>query len=172
MNEPSGQVVRESRLKRWYSYNKQTIPLMFILVGAFFFTAFLDFEIRGTDIELESHITAIQKFLNTPYNNLSAFYLFAIYLIAIVQVFNAATFAKKRSPTGVILLTVLTVVQVAAVTLYTSIFFVEQANRNDYTIDDVARFSYTVFIVGAAFYVVGTAIAWLYVNWKYVKEID
>ncbi|MCK7488641.1 MAG: hypothetical protein MZU97_26440 [Bacillus subtilis] len=43
---------RIRRLKRWYDYNKQSIPLYFVLVGAFFFTAFLDFEIQGTGIIL------------------------------------------------------------------------------------------------------------------------
>ncbi|MDP3131216.1 MAG: hypothetical protein Q8N15_07795, partial [Bacillota bacterium] len=83
---------------RWFEYSKQTIPLIFIVVATFFFTAFLDFQIQGTEYQLESHIAAIRKFLDTPYNNLSAFYLFAIYMIAIVQFFNAATFAKKRAP--------------------------------------------------------------------------
>jgi hypothetical protein len=158
--------------KRWYAYNKQKIPMIFTLIGTFFFTALIDFEIQGTDIKLQSHIAAIRQFLNTPYNNMSAFYLFAIYLIGIVQLFNSFSFSKKRSPFGLILLTFLTVAQCVLVGLYTSIFFLEQATRDDYVIDSIARFSFTVFIVGAVFFVIGTIFAWFYVDWKYVKEID
>lgn len=146
--------------------------MIFTAMGTFFFTALIDFEIQETSIKLESHIAAIRMFLNTPYNNMSAFYLFAIYLIAIVQLFNSFSFSRKRSPFGLILMTFLTVVQVAVVSLYTSIFFLEQASRTDYVIDSIARFSYTVFIIGAIFFVIGTIFAWFYVDWKYVKEID
>ncbi len=170
MNEDN--YVKLSWSKRWYSYNKQKIPMIFILIGTFFFTAFLDFEIQNTTIKLESHIAAIRKFLDTPYNNLSAFYMFSIYLIAIVQLFNASSFAKKRSPMVLYLLTFLTIVQVALVGLYTSIFFLEQARRSNYVIDSVATFSFTVFIIGAIFFIIGTVFAWFYVNWKYVKEVD
>jgi nucleoside recognition membrane protein YjiH len=174
MNDRPQNVLRRIHIAivRWYEYSRQTIPLMFIVVATFFFTAFLDFQIQGTEYHLDSHIAAIRQFLDTPYNNLSAFYLFAIYLIAIVQFFNAATFAKKRAPVTLYLLTALTVLQVVLVVLYTSIFFVEQASRTDYLIDDVARFSYTVFQVGAAFLAAGTISAWFFVDWHYVKEPD
>jgi len=158
--------------KRWYSFNKQKIPMNFTAFGTFFFTALIDFEVQGTSIKLVSHIAAIRKFLNTPYNNMSAFYLFAIYLIGVVQLFNSFSFSKKRSPFGLILMTFLTAVQIILVGLYTSIFFLEQATRTDYVIDSVARFSYTVFIIGAIFFLIGTIFAWFYVDWKYVKEID
>ncbi|MCR3905640.1 MAG: hypothetical protein NUK62_01235 [Tenericutes bacterium] len=156
--------------KRWYSFNKQKIPMIFILIGVFFFTAFLDFEVQGTEFKLLSHIAAMQKFLNTPYNNLSAFYLFLLYLIALIQIFNTVSFAQKRSPFSLILITVLTTVQVAVTGLYTSIFFIEQANRLDYTIDSVARLAYSVTIIGSIFFIIGTVFAWFYVDWKYVKE--
>lgn len=156
--------------KLWYQYNKQKIPMIFMLFGAFFFTAFLDFEIQTTAIKLDSHIFAIRKFLNTPRNNLSSFYLFTVYLVAIIQVFNTAGFAKTRSKISLFLITGLTLLQSTVVFLYTSIFFHEQATRLDYTIDSVARFSYTVFIIGSCFFIIGTIFAWFYVNWNYVKE--
>lgn len=162
--------VRLPWYKLWYQYNKQKIPMIFILIGTVFFTGFLDFEIQTTDIKLESHIAAIRKFLDTPYNNLSAFYLFLMYLIAIIQVFNSASFAKTRSKIIMFLMTGLTVIQTLAVGLYTSIFFREQASRADYTIDSIARLSFTVFIIGASFFIVGTIFSWIYVNWKYVKQ--
>ncbi len=168
----NGKVVQLSWPQRWYQYNKQKIPMIFTLIGTFFFTAFLDFNVQTTEFKLESHISAIRKFLNTPYNNLSAFYLFAMYLIAIIQLFNTFGFAKKRSPMGLYLITFLTLLQVTIVSLYTSIFFVEQANRLDYTIDSVARFSFTVFIIGGILFIIGTVFAWFYVDWKYVKEVE
>lgn len=158
--------------KRWYQYNKQKIPMIFTLIGAFFFTALLDFEIQTTSYKLESHIAAIRKFLDTPYNNLSAFYLFLMYLIAIIQVFNTASFGKTKSKISLFLITGLTVIQVATVSVYTSIFFREQATRLDYTITSVARFSYTVFIIGAIFFIIATVFAWFYVDWNYVKQED
>lgn len=170
METISKEIRKESWAHRWYSYNKQKIPLIFILIGAFFFTAFLDFDIQGTGIVLRSHISAIRLFLDSDYNNLSAFYLFAIYLIAIIQIFNSSGFGKKRAPSTAFLMTFLTLLQITIVSLYTSIFFLEQANRTDYVIDSVARFSYTVFIIGTVFFIIGTIFCWFYVNWQYVKE--
>lgn len=163
---------RETAFKRWYDYHKQSIPLYFILIGAFFFTAFLDFEIQGTGIKLDSHIYAIRKFLNTPENNLSAFYLFAMYLIALIQIFNAATFSKKRNPFTTILLNALSIVSAVLAVLYTSVFFREQATRLDYVIDAPARLAYTVSLIGAGFFLVGALFSWFYTNWRYVKEAD
>jgi hypothetical protein len=165
-------VQRERDLKRWYDYHKQSIPLYFILIGAFFFTAFLDFEIQGTAIKLDSHIYAIRQFLNTPQNNLSAFYLFAMYLIALIQIFNAANFAKKQNPFSTILINALSLIQVVVAVLYTSIFFHEQATRLDYTIDAAGKLAYSVSLIGAAFFLVGALFTWAYTNWRYVKEAD
>ncbi|MBE0700442.1 MAG: hypothetical protein IH571_02035, partial [Acholeplasmataceae bacterium] len=137
-----------------------------------FFTAFLDFEVQGTGIILRSHIAAIQKFLNTPRNNLSAFYLFSLYLIALIQIANTMTFAKKRSPVGLFIITTLSVVQTVIAVLYTSVFFHEQATRLDYVIDAPARLSYSVMLIGSLFFLIGAFFAWFYVDWKYVKEID
>ena len=163
---------RQSWARRWYSFNKQKIPMIFIIIGTLFFTAFLDFEIQGTEIKLESHIASIRLLLNTPLNNLSAFILFAIYLVSLIQLFNAFGFAKKQSPFGLILLTVLTIVQIGLVSTYTYIFFNEQATRPDYVIESFTRLSYTVFIVGTILFIIGTIFAWFYVNWKYVKETE
>lgn len=159
----------ESWHKRWYSFNFQKIPAIFISIGTFFFTAFLDFDVQNTDIHLDSHIAAIRKFINTPLGNLSAFFLFLMYLIAILQMFNAFGYAKKRSPVSLFMLTGLTLIQVTTVAIYTYTFFLEETIRTDYLIDSVARFSYTVLIIGAVFFIIGTVFAWLYVDWKYVK---
>lgn len=156
--------------KRWYSFNKQRIPLIFIMFGVFFFTAFLDFEIQGTSIKLQSHIYAIQRFLNTPYNNLTAFFLFSMYLIALIQIFNGVSFAQKRSPFSLILLTVLSLMQSVLSGLYTFAFFNEQANRLDYVIDQPATIAFTTTIIGSVFFLIAAVFAWFYVDWKYVKE--
>jgi hypothetical protein len=160
----------QSWFKRWYSFNKQRIPMIFILLGVFFFTAFLDFEIQGTEIKLQSHIYAIQRFLNTPYNNLTAFFLFSMYLIALIQIFNGVTFAQKRSPFSLILLTVLSLIQSTLSGLYTFAFFNEQATRADYVIGEAAKIAYTTTIIGSIFFLIATIFAWFYVDWKYVKE--
>jgi TRAP-type mannitol/chloroaromatic compound transport system permease small subunit len=160
----------EPWFKRWYSFNFQKIPAIFITIGTIFFTAFIDFNIQGTDIVLQSHIAAIRKFLNTDLGNLSAFLLFLIYLVSILQMFNSIGYSKKRSPMSLFMLTGLTLLQVVSVGLYTYTFFREQTIRNDYVIDSVARFSYSVFIIGAVLFIIGTVFAWFYVDWKYVKQ--
>lgn len=148
------------------------IPTIFMIVGGIFVTAFLDFNVQGTEMVLESHISAMRKLLDTTYGNLSALFLFIAYLIAIVQIFNATNFAKKRSPINLFLLTGLTVIQAVAVALYTNVYFVEETIRTDYVIDSVARFSYTVLIIGSIFTIIGTIFAWFYVNWGYVKQVE
>src|SRR5690606_31158216 len=157
----------QSWFKRWYSFNKQRIPLIFIFFGVFFFTAFLDFEIQGTDIKLQSHIYAIQRFLNTPYNNLTAFFLFAMYLIALIQIFNGVSFAQKRAPMTLYLMSILTLIQATLSGLYTFAFFNEQANRTDYVIGAAARLAYTTTIIGSIFFLIATIFAWFYVDFKY-----
>lgn len=163
-------------IRRWYSFNKQKIPMYFMIVAGFIFTAFLDFTLtlRGDNppIVFQSHISAIIQFVSSPLANLTGFLLFGIYLIAIIQMFNAITYAKKRSPVGLILINALTVIQIFFVILYTAAFFAEAASRPDYVIDAVARRSYTIMIVGAAVMACGAAASWLYVDWHYVKEIE
>lgn len=163
-------------IRRWYSFNKQKIPMYFMIAAGFVFTAFLDFTLtlRGDKppIVFQSHISAIIQFVSSPLANMTGFLLFGIYLIAIVQMFNAITYAKKRSPVGLILINALTVIQIVFVILYTSAFFAEAASRADYVIDAVARRSYTIMIVGALIMACGAATSWLYVDWHYVKEIE
>ncbi|MBN2503859.1 MAG: hypothetical protein JXB20_00775 [Bacilli bacterium] len=160
---------RQSWPRRWYSFNKQKIPAIFTTVGTLFFTAFLDFNVQGTEIKLESHIAALKQLTGSTLSNLAAPFMFCIYLISIIQFFNSFTFAKKRSPFGLIMLTILTLLQVFLVIKYTQVYFVEDALREDYVIDAAAKLSYTVFIIGAVMFIIGTFFAWLYVNWKYVK---
>ncbi len=162
-------VVRQSWFKRWYSFNKQKLPAIFISVGTLFFTAFLDFNMQGTDLKLDSHIAAIKQLTGSTLSNLAALFLFSIYLISIIQMFNAITYAKKRSPFGVFMLTILTLIQGTLVGLYTYVYFREDSIREDYVVDAAAKLSYTVFIIGTVLFLIGTVFAWLYVNWKYVK---
>jgi hypothetical protein len=157
--------------KRWYSYNKQKIPMIFTLFGAFFFTAFLDFEVQGTDIKLDSHIAALNKLTNTPQNNIAAFMLFAMYMIALIQLFNSFTFAKKRSPILLYIMTFLSSIQIYIAITYRQVFINEFARRPDsYVISEATKLAYTVSIIGAILFIIATVFAWFYVDWKYVKE--
>ena len=158
------------KLKYWYSFNKQKIPMIFILIGTFFYTAFLDFEVQGTQIELLSHIDAIRFLADSTRNNFAAFLLFLMYLLSLLQVFNGFSFGKKRAPFTLIIMTLITVIELVAAYLYTQTFFLEQAARADYTITSSAVTAYTVTIIGAVFFLIGTIFAWFYVDWKYVKE--
>lgn len=165
--------VKESALKRWYSFNKQKIPMYFILLGTIFFTAFIDFNFQGTPLKLQSHIASIYKLSNSKVNNLAAFYLFAIYLTAIVQAFNAFTFASRQNPFSTYLITGLTTLQVTLVSLYSATFFIEAASRtDDYKLGNAEFISMGVFITGAILFIIGTVFCWIYVNWKYVRIKD
>lgn len=162
---------------RWYSFNKQKIPMIFIVIAGIIFTAFLDFTIDRDvndlpEIVFQSHITAIRQFVSSPLANMTGFLLFGIYLIAIIQMFNVFTFAKKQSPKSLGLITFLTVVQLVFVSLYTYAFFAEKEYNPGYVIDEIAVRSYSIMIAGAAFLLVGTVFAWFYVDWHYVKEIE
>ncbi len=158
------------KLVYWYSFNKQKIPMIFILIGTFFYTAFLDFEVQGTSIKLLSHIDALRYIADTTRNNIAPFLLFLMYLLSLLQVFNSFSFGKKRAPFTLILMTFVTLIQVVSAFFYTQTFFLEQAARTDYTITSSAVTAYTVIIIGASLFLIGTVFAWFYVDWKYVKE--
>ena len=158
--------------KRWYSYNKQKIPMIFILIGTVFFTAFLDFEVQGTSFKLNSHIAALNKLGNNPQNNIAAFLLFSMYLIALIQLFNSFTFAKKRSPVLLYLMTALTILQGYLAVSYYQVFMAEAKRFPAYVFDEAARLATTVSFIGAILFIIATVFAWLYVDWKYVKEVD
>ena len=156
----------------WYSFNKQKIPMILIFIGTILFTAFLDFEVQGSELKLESHIYAIQQLTSSTQNNLTAVFLFLMYLLSAIQLFNGITFGKKRSPVSLISLTIVTIVQLVLAFTYRAAFVTEQATRADYVIDSATRFAYSINIAGALIYVVATVFAWIYVDWKYVKEKD
>ena len=158
--------------KRWYSYNKQKIPMIFTLIGTIFFTAFLDFEVQGTSIKLSSHISALNKLGNNAQNNIAAFILFSMYLIALIQLFNSFTFAKKRSPFLLYLMTALTLLQTYLAFSYRQVFIDEGKRFPAYVFDQAAKLATTVSIIGAILFIIATVFAWLYVDWKYVKEVD
>lgn len=152
---------------RWYNYNKYSIPVILTVIGSIIFTVFLDF--RTGDIDFKSHISSI----NLLTNKIVAFYLFSIYMIALVQVANSMAFSKKRSPVSLILFTLLNIIQVLLVILYVQIFNREVLIRTDgFFLPDYALFSMNVMISGAVFYILATIFAWFYVDWKYVKIED
>lgn len=157
-------IQREKWYIRWYNYNKYSIPVYFTVIGSLIFTLFLDFRTAG--IDFRSHISAI----NMLTNRIVGFYLFAIYLIALVQIANSMSFSKKRSPVGLFMLTILNAVQVLLVYLYVNVFYTEVQIRTDgYQIPSFGHFSINVMIAGAVFYILATIFAWIYVDWKYVK---
>ncbi|MDD5293900.1 MAG: hypothetical protein PHW40_06275, partial [Candidatus Izemoplasmatales bacterium] len=53
---------------------------------------------------------------------------------------------------------------------YTTIYYREQRLKPTYVMSDVAKMSYTIFLIGSTLILIGTIFAWFYVNWKYVKE--
>lgn len=161
MNE---QIHDEKWYIRWYNYNKHSIPVIFTLIGTLVFTVFLDF--RTGETNFLSHISAISLLTN----KVIGFYLFSIYMIALIQLANSLSFARKRSPISLFLFTILNALQVLLVYLYVHVFYVEEATRTDgFTIPDFAVFSMNVMITGAVLFIIATIFAWFYVDWKYVK---
>jgi len=157
-------IQREKWIVRWYNYNKHSIPVYFTVIGSLIFTLFLDFRTAG--IDFKSHISAI----NMLSNRVVGFYLFAIYIIALIQIANSMSFSKKRSPVGLFMLTIINAVQVLLVYLYVNVFYTEVATRTDgYQIPSFGLFSINVMIAGAVFYILATIFAWFYVDWKYIK---
>jgi hypothetical protein len=157
-------IIREKWYIRWYNYNKYKIPVIFTLMGTLVFTLFLDFRTQG--IVFESHISAI----NLLTNKVIGFYLFSIYMISLVQLANSMSYAKKRSPFGLVSFTILSALQVYLVYLYVSIFYLEQATRPDsFTIPSYGYLSMNIMMTGAVLYIIATIFAWFYVDWKYIK---
>lgn len=155
---------REKWYIRWYNYNKYSIPVIFTTIGTLIFTLFLDF--RTGDINFQSHISAI----NVLTNQMIGFYLFCIYLIAIIQLFNSMAFARKRSPISLIFFTILNALQILLVYLYVNVFYNEVEIRPDnFVIPSFGIFSMNIMMTGAVFYIIATIFAWFYVDWKYVK---
>ena len=149
--------------KRWYSYNKYKIPVIFTVIGSLIYTLFLDF--RTQDFVFRSHISAISELTS----KIIGFYLFSMYIIAMIQIFNSMSFSKKRSPISLILFTLLNAIQGLLVYLYSNEFLVEAATRSDYALKNYSIMSMGIMAVGFVFYVIATLFAWAYVDWKYVK---
>ncbi|MCV2232263.1 hypothetical protein [Paracholeplasma manati] len=156
----------KSSMKRWYDYNKYSIPTIFTVIGSLIYTLFLDFRTNG--FVFRSHISAINELTNKEVG----FYLFALYIIALVQIFNSMSFSKKRSPMSLILFTVLNLFQGLFVFLYSNAFLYEAATRADYTLKNYSIMSMGIMAAGFVFYVIATLFAWVYVDWKYVKIED
>ncbi|MCU0105024.1 hypothetical protein N7603_05080 [Acholeplasma vituli] len=150
-------------INRWYSYNKYKIPVILTIIGSLFFTLFLDFRTSG--FVFRSHISAISELTS----KIIGFYLFAMYIISMVQIFNSISFSRKRSPLSLVLFTVLNAIQGLLVFLYSNEFLVEAATRTDYTLKNYSLMSMGIFAIGFVFYVIATIFAWVYVDWKYVK---
>lgn len=149
----------------WYSFNKHKIPVYFMFLSFLFFTAFLDFNMVGTPFLVISHINTINRI-----SSLSAFFLFLMYLVSIIQLFNVMGYSKKLNPFGAITFTILTVLQVFAVGMFT--YFVFFTRAGSIKLEPYMIFSVVINIVGLIFMVITNVFVWLYVDWNYVKVID
>lgn len=163
MNNVKTKETFQQFMKRWYSYNKYKIPVIFTVIGSLIYTLFLDFRTSG--FVFRSHISAINELTSKEVG----FYLFAMYIIAMVQIFNSMSFSRKRSPVSLILFTGLNLIQGMFVYLYTNAFLVEAATRTDYSLNSYSIMSMGIMATGFVFYVIATLFAWAYVDWKYVK---
>lgn len=90
----SDKVRFKDKVKTYYSYNKHKLPIIFAFVGLFFLTAF-----PGVHYA-DNVITKVPSKFN-------AFSLFAIMILALVQVVNAITLSAKNNKKTEIISTVL-----------------------------------------------------------------
>lgn len=175
--EDTKQVVKRSKFKRWYKFNKQRIPMFLTILAAIFFTGFLDFKMHNQDnvliFELKSHFTT-NNAMGYENGNMAMFMIFLLNLLAIIQIFNTVSFSSKRSPLNLYLITGLTVLQLGSYGFYLSKLFAEQAVRASFVISQMphAITSITVFTLGIIIQLASTILAWMYVDWKYVKIED
>lgn len=172
------QVEKRSKLKRWYKFNKQKLPMFLTILAALFFTGFLDFTLQNQEniviFRLLSHFDANYK-MGHENGGAAMFMIFALNFLAIIQVFNTVTFASKRSPLNLYLITGLNALQVVCYSNYLIKLFAEQkVSPEVFNIAKLpsAQFSIAVFTIGIIIQLASTILAWMYVDWKYVKLED
>ena len=163
---------KQSGFARWYSFNKQRIPMFLLIVSVLAITATLDFNLRSAGgqqiLNFRSHISAIRK----TTNNILGFYLFLCNLFVLIQFFLSFSFSQKRSPLLLILMTIITVGQTAILILYVLGFIGESSIRPNYSMEMDTYISIISLAVGTVFMIAATIFAWIYVDWKYVKVED
>ncbi len=170
-------VVKRSKLKRWYNFNKQKLPMYLSAIAVIFFTGFLDFTLKDRNnvvlLSLESHFKT-NNGMAAANGGIAMFMIFILNLLAIIQMFNTVTFSVKRSPFIVYLVNGITVLQVAAYVTYMLKLFQEYTERPTFNIfgRPEAIFSMAVFTLGIIFQLGSTVLTWFYVDWKYVKIED
>ena len=144
-------------LKRWYSFNFQNVAIFITLIGTVMYT------------------TTMPTHINTVYNllsELSAFYMFMLMLLSIIQIFTVITYAKKRSPFGIILTTLVTILILFFAYKYVTIIGAEVRDRADLIMEPYMANSRFIISFGAVMFVIATIYNWFIVNWKYVKEVE
>ncbi|MDR2822399.1 MAG: hypothetical protein LBV58_02470 [Acholeplasmatales bacterium] len=165
--DSSIQIVKESWFKRWYSFNKQSIPAIFAFLATILITAFVDFEVQGTPLKLESHFLAISKL--GP-GSAAALFIFLLYLISIIQLFNCFTFRKKNNLATLILIQVLTISSIIIYASYVMVFINEANTVSTFHFIKATYFSLIIFGVGLLFMILASIFTFFYVDLKYVKE--
>jgi len=173
VNETSDQkpIKKRSKMARWYSFNKHKIPLYLSLISVILFSATLDFDLGG--FELKSHLYTVVA-LGTTFSALAVFSVFVITLLSMIQIVNTFSFGQKKNPMSLFLMTGITVLQTVAVVFYTYVVMTEPSRSNGFTFEKFpyAIFSYSVYIAGLVVQLIATTLAWIYVDWKYVKIED
>lgn len=164
-------IKKRSKAARWYSFNKHKIPLYLSLIAVLLFSATLDFTMGG--FQLKSHLYTVVA-LGTQYSAMAVFTVFLLTLLSMMQIFNGVSFGQKKNPFSLIMMTVLTVIQIVGVAFYAFIVITEPTRSSgfNFTKYPYAVFSYSVYIAGAITQLIATILAWIYVDWKYVKIED
>ncbi len=164
-------IKKRSKAARWYSFNKHKIPLYLSLIAVLLFSATLDFTLGG--FQLKSHLYTVVA-LGPQFSAIAVFTVFLLTLLSMIQIFNGVSFGQKKNPFSLMLMTALTVIQIVGVALYTYIIMTEPTRSTgfNFTKYPYAIFSYSVYIAGLTAQLTATILAWIYVDWKYVKIED
>lgn len=142
-------------LKRWFQFNYHTIAIYFTAIGTIVYTA-----------TMPTHIKTVYNLLN----ELSAFYMFMMMILATIQIFNAVSYAKKKSPFGFVLFTLVTLLELFFSYKFVSVVFNEVSTRPDLEMLPFMSQSITLIITGAIMFIIANVYNGFIINWKYVKE--
>lgn len=155
--------------KRWYKFNKQSIPLYFTILAVFIIVGLVDFRITEIRFELKSHFDAVNNLYSNQYKSMATFMVFALNLLSIIQIFNAVSFAKTKAPFNVFISTGLTLLMVAAYAMYAYVFIIEPSVSPSYRYSGSVFFSLGTLGFGIILTIASTVFKWKYIDWKYVK---
>ena len=154
MKQNTNKVGFKEKVQTYYSYNKYKLPIIFTLIGMFFLTAF-----PGAHYEHWFRVDA-------KYNAVA---IFAIMLLALVQVVNSISLSAKESRKQELTFTILfTVINIAIIFL--AIVYIAPYFKNGYD----ARYLKTTLIIslGIVFMLIANVFAFVFFGYDIKAAVN